>query len=242
MEAEEADSVPGAGVDGRLVPRAVEIAGQQPPTPPAADEDRALRLSHEGQQQVEEPLQVVHRGILREVGQDDRLLTAVVRVAEHEGDRTAAALLDAEQEVDHVGLQVGPDERAGADVRGKVVVAHGHIVPGIGEGSAELSPAPDAATSLPSHPFRGGSSYVRPRTSTLPSRRGPPVNSVLPVDDDRAPSQPRAALAAVGTAEHTTRVAAAADLLVNRLLAVRAIGQLDAELQGLGTEESWLTS
>ena len=37
-------------------------------------------------------------------------------------------------------------------------------------------------------------------------------------------------------------VAASAALLVNRLLAVRAIGQLDAELQGLGTEENWLTS
>jgi len=68
------------------------------------------------------------------------------------------------------------------------------------------------------------------------------INNVPLVDNDSATFQPRAHRAAVGTPEHTARVAASADLLVNRLLAVRAIGQLDAELQGLGTEESWLTS
>ena len=72
--------------------------------------------------------------------------------------------------------------------------------------------------------------------STAPAR----INTVLLVDN--APSQPQAHRAAVGTAEHTALVAASAALLVNRLLAVRAIGQLDAELQGLGTEENWLTS
>lgn len=77
----------------------------------------------------------------------------------------------------------------------------------------------------------------------MASRPGRGLNTVLLVDNDRASSQqPQAARASVGTAEHTARVAASADLLVNRLLAVRAIGQLDAELQGLGTEESWLTS
>jgi hypothetical protein len=68
------------------------------------------------------------------------------------------------------------------------------------------------------------------------------VNSVPPVDNDCATSQPPAHRAAVGTSEHTARVAASAELLVNRLLAVRALGQLDTELQGLGTEEGWLTS
>ncbi|GAA2732327.1 hypothetical protein GCM10009867_07970 [Pedococcus aerophilus] len=77
----------------------------------------------------------------------------------------------------------------------------------------------------------------------MASRPGRGLNTVLLVDNDRASSQqPQDAPAAVGTPEHTARVAASADLLVNRLLAVRAIGQLDAELQGLGTEESWLTS
>ena len=71
---------------------------------------------------------------------------------------------------------------------------------------------------------------------------GPPVNNVPLVDNERASSQPRADRAAVGTAAHTARVAASADLLGHRLLAVRAIGQFDAELQGLGSEESWLTS
>ena len=68
------------------------------------------------------------------------------------------------------------------------------------------------------------------------------VNNVRFVDNDSATFQPRAHRAAVGTTAHTARVAASADLLVNRLLAVRAIGQLDAELQGLGSEESWLNS
>ena len=72
--------------------------------------------------------------------------------------------------------------------------------------------------------------------------QGSRVNNVPLVDNDCATSQPQADRAAVGTPEHTARVAASAALLVNRLLAVRAIGQLDAELQGLGTEESWLTS
>ncbi|MGA8980924.1 MAG: hypothetical protein WB473_17575 [Pedococcus sp.] len=62
------------------------------------------------------------------------------------------------------------------------------------------------------------------------------------MDNDRATAKPRTDLTAVGTPEHTARVAASAALLTHRLLAVRAIGQLDAELQGLGTEESWLTS
>lgn len=70
-----------------------------------------------------------------------------------------------------------------------------------------------------------------------PARR---INSVLIVDNDRTTS--RAPGAAVGTAEHTALVAESADRLVNRLLAVRAIGKLDNELQGLGTEENWLTS
>lgn len=72
--------------------------------------------------------------------------------------------------------------------------------------------------------------------------RTPAVNNVPLVDNDRTTSEPQTDLAAVGTAEHTARVAASAALLANRLLAVRAIGQLDAELQSLGTEESWLTS
>jgi hypothetical protein len=37
-------------------------------------------------------------------------------------------------------------------------------------------------------------------------------------------------------------VAASAGLLSHRMLAVRLVGMLDAELQGLGTEETWLTS
>ena len=68
------------------------------------------------------------------------------------------------------------------------------------------------------------------------------INTFLLVDNDCATSQPQAHRAAVGTVEHTARVSASAALLVNRMLAVRAIGQLDTELQGLGTEESWLTS
>ena len=69
--------------------------------------------------------------------------------------------------------------------------------------------------------------------------RGSRLNNVLPVDNDRTTSEPRAS---VGTAEHTARVAASADLLSHRMLAVRLVGMLDAELQGLGTEETWLTS
>ena len=72
--------------------------------------------------------------------------------------------------------------------------------------------------------------------------RGSRLNTVLPVDNDRTTSEPRAARARVGTAEHTALVAASADLLSHRMLAVCLIGRLDAELQGLGTEETWLTS
>jgi hypothetical protein len=52
------------------------------------------------------------------------------------------------------------------------------------------------------------------------------------VDTDRLTS-PRPRVPAVGTTAHSRTVAHQADLLVNRLLAIKAMGTLRAELQAL---------
>lgn len=61
------------------------------------------------------------------------------------------------------------------------------------------------------------------RQRSIPSRA---------VDTDRLTS-PEPSVPAVGTRSHSRAVARQADLLVNRLLAIKALGTLAAELQGL---------
>lgn len=58
------------------------------------------------------------------------------------------------------------------------------------------------------------------------------LNTVPTVDTDRLTS-PRPSVPAVGTAAYSRAVAQQADLLVNRLLAARAMGTLRAELKSL---------